>query len=516
MDSHFRGNDNHVILTFETASFYVIDFYPKFQQQKMILKSIKQFLFFYLILSASQLSLSQERNKVLDDYLSDYLIIKNVPSISAGLLKDGKIIWLGTIGFSDLENNVPATNNSVYRIASISKPITAVSILQLWEKGLINLDADVKSYLPDFPAKKWKFTIRQLLSHTSGIRNYKEGEFDSKKFYSSIDEAIKVFEFDSLDFEPGTKYEYTSLDYTLLAAIVEKVSKTDFENYLKNNVFLPAGMKVTRIDNQREIIPNRVRGYEKNAERKFVNAPLADLSIKIAGGGLVSTVEDLLQFSKALLENKLLQPSTLEMMTRKTKLKNGKEIDIGLGFFLEFENDSLKYFSHIGAGTGFSSMLIINPKLKIASVNLINIRDRNLGTPAKELLEIFSSGKIIVPTKTLSDVLMKTYLASGIDSSIQRLKNIYKNEQSFFVLNEKEGIYFANDLIELNRISDAITYLKELNKLFPKSFQILVTIADAFLKDKNEGLALRYYKNAAKLNKNNVRVNNLIKKLSYK
>ena len=161
-------------------------------------------------------------------------------------------------------------------------------------------------------------------------------------------------------------------------------------------------------------------------------------------------------------------------------------------------------------------MLIIDPVLKIAVVHLINIRDRNLGTPAKDLIEIFSSGKIITPTRTLSDELMKIYLASGIDSTIQKLKNIYTTELSLYTLNENEGILFSNDLIELDKTTDAITYLKELLKLYPKSFNISVAIADAYLKDKNEGLALRHYRNAAQLNKNDVRVNNLIIKISNK
>lgn len=476
-------------------------------------------LFFILVLSflINPISISQEyRNNLLDDYLNQYLQIKNVPSISAGLLGNGEIKWLKAIGMADIENNVPITKSSLYRVASISKSITAVAVLQLWERGLISLDTDVRYYLPSFPEKKYKFSIRQLLNHTSGIRNYRDGEFDSKKFYSSNEEALKVFAYDSLDFEPGTKYEYTSLDYTILAAIIEKVSKTSFDNYLKNNVFLPAGMKSTTIDNQREIILNRVRGYEKNAERKFVNAPLADLSIKVAGGGLLSTVEDLLLFSKALLENKLLKQSTLEMMTRRSKLKSGKEFDYGLGFSLEFENDSLKYFSHVGAGTGFSSMLIIDPKLKIACVDLINIRDRNLGLPAKDILNFILTGSIIKPTSTLSNELMKTYITFGIDSTINRLLTIYTSEQLLFTLNESEAVLFSNDLTALNKNSDAITYLKELIKLYPKSFQILVTIADTYLKDKNEGLALRFYRNAAQLNKNNTRVNNIIKKLSSK
>jgi len=468
------------------------------------------FLFVYQLVALSQTN----HTKLLDQYLSEYIVIKNVPSISAGIIQDGEIFWVNGIGKADIENNVSISNSSLYRIASISKPITAVAVLQLWENGLISLDTDARTYIPDFPAKKYKFTIRQLLNHTSGIRNYKEGEFDSKRFYASTGEALKVFAYDSLSYEPGTKYEYTSLGYTLLAAIIENVTKTSFENYLKTNVFLPAGMKTTTIDKQRDIILNRVKGYEKNAEGKIVNSPLADLSIKMAGGGILSTVKDLLLFSNALLENKLLKSSTLEMMTKKSKLKSGKAIDYGLGFALSFEGDSLKYYSHNGAGTGFSSMLIINPNLKTASVHLINIRDRNLGSPAMDLIQIHSSGNLLNPTKTLSEELMKTYMTSGIDSTIKRLAYIYTNELSLFTLNEDEALFFSKDLIELNRIPDAITYLKDILKLYPKSFKVTVAIGDAYLKDNNHGLALRYYKLAAQINSSNSRVNNLIKRLS--
>ena len=202
------------------------------------------------------------------------------------------------------------------------------------------------------------------------------------------------------------------------------------------------------------------------------------------------------------------------MMTKKSKLKSGKTIDYGLGFALSFEGDSLKYYSHNGAGTGFSSMLIINPNLKTASVHLINIRDRNLGSPAMDLIQIHSSGNLLNPTKTLSEELMKTYMTSGIDSTIKRLAYIYTNELSLFTLNEDEALFFSKDLIELNRIPDAITYLKDILKLYQKSFKVTIAIGDAYLKDNNHGLALRYYKLAAQINSSNSRVNNLIKRLS--
>ncbi|MBK7629626.1 MAG: serine hydrolase [Ignavibacteriales bacterium] len=479
---------------------------------------LTKFLIAILYLSVySNFSFSQEnRIKLFDEYLVDYIRIKKVPSISAGLLEKDKVTWLGSFGNADLENNIPVTSSSLYRIASISKPITAVAILQLWERGLISLDTDARTYIPTFPVKKYKFTIRQLLNHTSGIRNYKEGEFDSKKFYATTEEALKLFAYDSLNFEPGTKYEYTSLGYTILAAIIEKVSKTSYENYLKKNVLLPAEMNSTLIDKQREIIQNRVRGYEKNAESNIVNAPLADLSVKVAGGGLLSTSKDLLMFAKAILENKLLKQSTFDMMVRKSRLKSGKEIDYGLGFSLTFENDSLKNISHNGAGTGFSSMLLINLKLKYASVHLINIRDRNLGLPAKDILEMLSSGVMIKPTKTLAEELMKTYLSFDIDSVNRKLIFIYKDEPQEYSLNEDEAIFFASDLIELNKTPDAIIYLKEVLKLYPKSFKVLVSIADSYLKDNNVGLALRYYRLASQIDNSNYRINSLVKRLSNK
>ena len=130
-------------------------------------------LLFFLIYNFSP---AQDLKQELDKYIADYKRLKNVPSISAGVLSNGKIFWLGAAGYSDLENSITANPKTVYRIASISKPITAVALMQLVEKGKIKLDEDALKYIPYFPRKKWKFTVRQLLNHTSGIRNYKTAE----------------------------------------------------------------------------------------------------------------------------------------------------------------------------------------------------------------------------------------------------------------------------------------------------------------------------------------------------
>lgn len=477
-------------------------------------------LLFFCFLFYTQSLFSQKNDietfKKLSEYLQTYIDYKRIPSISAGVYKKGEIFWLDAKGLIDLENFVPAKNTSLYRIASITKPITAVAVMQLYEKGLIDLDAEINTYVPYFPKKKWKLTVRHILNHTGGIRSYKsEEEFNSKMFYSTTRDAVLTFANDDLLFEPGTKYNYTSLGYSLLAAMIENVSKTSFENYLRKNIFEPAGMKATRVDKQRSIIYERVRGYEKSPDRRFINSPLADLSLKVAGGGLISTSEDLLLFVKALLEEKLISKATLEMMTSPTILKTSQRINYGFGFSLADPSDSLKWFGHEGRGTGFSSGMMIIPDEDLAAVYLINIRDRNLGNPSRDIINI-TKGQTVLVTKTLADYLFDKYYSFGIDSLILEFNQLYDTQNPEFNLNVDECVYVGNALTNINRTADAIRYLRILNRRIPNNFLVLKSLGDVYSKDKNTGLALRYYREALLLKPDDSYVKNMIDKLTKK
>lgn len=482
---------------------------------------IKYFiLIFFCFLFYTQSVFPQKNDietfKKLSEYLQTYIDYKRVPSISAGVYKKGKIFWLDAKGLIDLENFVPAKNTSLYRIASITKSITAVAVMQLYEKGLIDLDAEINTYVPYFPKKKWKLTVRHILNHTGGIRSYRsEEEFNSKMFYSTTRDAVLTFANDDLLFEPGTKYNYTSLGYSLLAALIENVSKTSFENYLRRNIFEPAGMRATRVDRQRSIIYERVRGYEKSPDRRFINSPLADLSLKVAGGGLISTSEDLLLFVKALLEEKLISKSTLQMMISPTILKTSQRVNYGFGFSLADPSDSLKWFGHEGRGTGFSSGLMIIPNEDLAAVYLINIRDRNLGNPARDLISI-TKGQNILVTKTLADYLFDKYNSFGIDSLIVEFNRLYDTQNPEFNLSVDECVFVGNALTDINRITDAIRYLRILNRRIPNNFLVLKTLGDVYTKDNNDGLALRYYREALLLKPDDSYVKNMIDKLTKK
>ncbi len=472
----------------------------------------------YLLLSAIFILLPfrqfpQSVNLKLEKYIKAYETNRKVASVSAGIAHKNKIEWLGACGYADIGNHVLAHPLTVYRIASISKVITAVAVMQLVEQGKINLDRDARKYIPYFPRKKWKFSVRQILQHTAGLRAYKPGEFNSTAYYASTKEAVEVIAGDTLMYKPGTKYLYTTLGYNLLAAVIENAAGISFTDYLKKNIFIPAGMFATTAEYHPQIIINEARGYDKNNFRMLQNAPLADLSIKFAGGGLISTSEDLLKFGMALLHGKLIKPGTLDSMLVPTKLAGGKILESGLGFELKTDSNGEKFFGHYGSGTGFVSLLAVYPKDSLVAVDLINTVDRNPGSPALDLAAIYSGKPYRLPLKSLADELMSITLSSGIDSAVYSYFRI-KNEQNSEVdISPNELSLFGYDLLKLHRSFDAVKIFLLFLDEHPGNISAYIGLADSYYHDSNHGLALKYYRKALSINANNSYVLRMIKNI---
>ncbi len=478
------------------------------------LKLNTKILFIFLLLFSSNVIFPQNLISRLDNYLNKYYENKNIPSISAGISSNDVVIWANTQGFADLENNVPAINESVYRIASISKSITAVAVMQLVEKGKIDLDEDVRKYIPYFPKKKWKFTTRELLNHTSGIRSYNNpAEFDSKEYLPTIKDAVGVLLKDTLKFKPGTKYHYSTLAYNLLAAIIENASGMTYEKYLQQNIFEPAKMTSTHFDFQKNIIKNRVHGYIKNEFRQFKNAPLADLSIKFPGGGILSNSIDLLHFADALIYGRLIKPATLDTMLVPSKLKNGTILTYGLGFGIGTDSSGKKYFFHSGAGTGFTSFLIIYPKEKLASVYLMNIRDRNLDNPALDLLSIVLGKDMVNIKKSAADELLQSSMKVNVDSAISEYNILKKDSSDIYKVGEEELNLFGNDLINIKNYVGSIKLFRFLTIEFPNNKDAFLGLANSYNLDGNRGLAIKNYKAVLKLEPTNSEAAFKLKKL---
>ena len=205
----------------------------------------------------------------------------------------GHLVWSEGFGFADLESGMRATGSTIYRIGSVSKPVVGTALMQLVEQGKMDLDAELQTYVPEFPRKRWPLTIRHLVTHTSGIRHYAGDEFASMKRYNDLLSPIEIFAADPLLFEPGTRYSYSTYGFNLVANVVENVGGMPMADYMARYVYEPAWMNNTAMEDQREIQLGRAKWYETDRSGAWVNAPYADLSNKYSGGGITSTVEDL-------------------------------------------------------------------------------------------------------------------------------------------------------------------------------------------------------------------------------
>jgi CubicO group peptidase (beta-lactamase class C family) len=330
----------------------------------------------------------------IEKAISSEMSRQNIPGLSVAIATDGALRWSNGYGLADLENFVPAKASTVYRLGSISKPITAVAVMQLAERGKLDLDAPVQKYCPAFPQKQWPVTSRQLLGHLAGVRHYNsDAEFGSTRHYQTLVEGLSMFKDDPLLHQPGTKYSYTTHGYAVLGCVVEGASGMTFKDYVNENIFKPAGMDRIRVDDVFEIIPNRAQGYAQTQSGLLRNSALADTSYKIPGGGFCSTVEDLVKFALAVQSGKLVQPQTLEQMWTKQKTADGKETSYGLGFGIE-ERNGLRIVSHGGGQQRVSTMLYLVPEKKITIALMLNLEG--------------AGGSVGSLTQQITDILLDT------------------------------------------------------------------------------------------------------------
>lgn len=222
--------------------------------------------------------------KQFEEFARKHMALDKTVGLTIGFVKDD-FTWVNAYGYADLENKVPAKAESAYRLASVTKPMTAIAVMQLVEKGKINLDAEVQTYVPYFPKKQSPVTVRQLLGHLGGISHYKDPATELHiKDHKSTRDAIGIFEKFDLVAEPGTRYSYSSYGYNLLGAVIEGASGMSYGDYMRQNVWLPLGMTDTRMDDPLDVIPNRVRGYQL-INGKVKNSEFVDISSRFAAGG---------------------------------------------------------------------------------------------------------------------------------------------------------------------------------------------------------------------------------------
>ena len=298
-----------------------------------------------------------------------------------------RMVYSRAFGTADLENALPATTETLIRTGSIAKPISAAAAMTLVDSGKLDLDAPVQKYCPSFPLKQWPVTTRELLSHTAGIRHYKDGEIENTRHYMLMSDGFVIFANDPLLFEPGTAYSYSTYGYTVVGCAIEGASGQRFESYVAEHVLKPAGMTHTFVDDVFEIVPHRARGYQK-IQGQVKNAGLMDSSYKIPGGGYVTTAEDLVRFAQALMDGKIVKPETLAQMWTPVKIPGGKRSVYGLGFSVLMV-DGRKYVTHGGGQQGTSTSLVIIPQRHFAVAAMANMERAEPSVVIRGILDLY-------------------------------------------------------------------------------------------------------------------------------
>jgi CubicO group peptidase (beta-lactamase class C family) len=295
-----------------------------------------------------------------------------IPGLSLAVAEGGEVRLEAAFGHADVENAVRATPGTVYRLASVSKPMTAVAVMKLAEQGRVDLDAPASRYCPEFPEKRWSVTSRQLLCHQGGVRHYRPGEQPITRRFTSLAEGLALFRDDPLVFEPGTKVLYSTHGYTVLGCVAAVAAGRPFPSLLQEAVFGPAGMTSARVDDVRELIPGRAQGYVRDGYGRLLNSELADMTWKVPGGGLCATAGDVARFGAAFLSGRLVSPETRERMLTRQRTRDGRATGFGLGFTLG-ERAGQREAWHTGGQERVSTVLYLRPDAGLAVAILANL-----------------------------------------------------------------------------------------------------------------------------------------------
>lgn len=326
------------------------------------------------------------------DTLLQQLIQGNkVPGLAITVLKKGKTFFQKGYGFADLEGKtVVHPQRTIFRIASVSKPISATALACMVQDGIIDIDASFYTYVPYYPKKRWDFTLRQLAGHTAGIRGYKGKEYGLNEPYG-IKESLVVFQEDPLLFEPGNGYLYNSFDWVLISLAMQEASGILFEEYVQERVLNPLEMTNTFVPN---CIPEgRQRlGAAKNGDvfaltkqedtatfysrgaSGFRKAIPVNNCYKLAGGGYLSTSADVAKLGQAYLDNKLVQEEIRNQFLTSQAI-NGNPTQYGLGWQVSQDAKGRVFYGHVGNGVGGYTNFFVYPEEELVFSILVNCTD---------------------------------------------------------------------------------------------------------------------------------------------
>jgi CubicO group peptidase (beta-lactamase class C family) len=376
----------------------------------LLIKKQKSIIFFpilFYVFIFSVVCIAQDIESKVDEYVNAYVKMGRF-SGSILIAQNGKVLVSKGYGMANYEHDVPNTPQTKFRLGSITKQFTSMSIMQLQEKGLLNVDDPVIKHIPDYPETGKKITIHHLLTHTSGIPNFTSFPDYVKTMMlpSPAEKTVGRFMDKPLDFEPGEKYSYSNSGYILIGYVIEKVTGKSYEEYIQENIFKPLNMKNTGYDHHITLLKHRATGYDLTDDGP-VNAEYIDMTIPHAAGALYSTVEDLYTWDRALYTEKLVSKNSMEKIFAPFKNDYG----YGWGITKLFNRTCTR---HGGGINGFRSDIVRFVDDDACVIVLSNIESAPVNRISKDFAAILFGEKYELPEEKkavkVDPSILETYI----------------------------------------------------------------------------------------------------------
>jgi len=319
---------------------------------------------------------SDPKSERADALMREALKADRGVGFTAAVMIDGQLIWSGTAGKAIKSKNGQITKNAKIRVGSLAKPLTATLAAKMYEEGIIDIDAPIQTYVPEFPEKKETITIRQLSMHVSGIRQYdfsNLSESSNAVHYDRLEDALQVFANDPLISSPGEELNYSSLGYNLIGAALENTYGASFDEAMRNKVTEPLNLKDTLVDNPRQFTACRTKFYTILFSKVPIKTLWRDQSDSYSSAGMLSTAEDLAAFATFVFGSDFFSPATKELLTTPGALNDGTIINRTFGWEVSYNDQGeVEWYGHGGVTNGAHASLRYYPATKMAVAGIIN------------------------------------------------------------------------------------------------------------------------------------------------
>ena len=291
----------------------------------------------------------------IEELVRNTMLENQIPGAALAVIKNNDVIVSEGFGYANLESKVPVNSKTIFQSGSVGKQFTSAGIMKMVEENLLRLDESILKYISDGP-KKWKsITIRHLMTHSSGIPDYTSEEFDYSKNYSEEDLVEMASKLD-LEFSAGKRWNYSNTGYVLLGVIMSRVAKKPYWEYLDEHIFTPAGMHSIRINTEKDIVPNKAKGYIPSKEGYQHASYVAPITNTTADGSMLLSLEDLLAWNSTVKNKMILKRKSWNLILSPMKLNSGNNYPYGFGWFIEKKNEKTVH-QHGGTWQGFTAQI---------------------------------------------------------------------------------------------------------------------------------------------------------------